>query len=185
MNHVNVWVRASVVLGCVAVLAAGCTNRQQARMQQQTAQTQQQTTQTQQQTAQTQQQTHHAQQGTNQGTQPFQNNDRRINIADTAASKIVSEVPEVQTANVLVTDRTAYVASMLKNNQTLTQDVENRIAEKVRATDANIQNVYVSVNPDFVGRVNTYIEDVRAGRPVAGFVQGFADLVRRVFPTAR
>ncbi|WP_054976402.1 YhcN/YlaJ family sporulation lipoprotein [Paenibacillus sp. A3] len=170
MHHVKLWVRASVVLGCVAVLAAGCTNRQQARMQQQAAQTPQ--------------QTQHAQQGTNQGAQPFQNANRQIDIADAAAGKIVSEVPEVQTANVLVTDRAAYVASVLKNNQTLTQDVENRIAEKVRATDANIQSVYVSVNPDFVGRVNTYIGDVRAGRPVAGFVQGFADLVRRVFPTA-
>lgn len=170
MHHVKVWVRASVVLGCVAVLAAGCTNRQQARMQQQAAQTQQ--------------QTHHAQQGTNQGAQPNQSTARKIDIADAAAGKIVSEVPEVHSANVLVTDRTAYVASVLKPNQTLTQDVENRIAGKVRAVDANVQRVYVSVNPDFVGRVNTYISDVRAGRPVGGFVQGFTDLVRRVFPTA-
>ncbi len=171
MNHLKVWVRASVVLGCAAVLAAGCTNRQQARMQQQAAQPQQ--------------QAHHAQQGTNPGAQPYQNTARKIDIADAAASKIVSEVPEVHSANVLVTERTAYVASMLKNNQALTQDIENRIGEKVRATDANIQRVYVSVNPDFVGRVNTYVEDVRAGRPAAGFVQGFADLARRVFPTAR
>ncbi|WP_051775255.1 YhcN/YlaJ family sporulation lipoprotein [Paenibacillus tyrfis] len=170
MNHVKVWVRASVVLGCVAVLAAGCTNRQQARMQQQAAQSQQ--------------QTHYTQQGTNPGAQPYQNTARKIDIAEAAASKIVSEVPEVHSANVLVTDRTAYVASMLKPNQALTQDVENRIAGKVRATDANVQRVYVSVNPDFVGRVNTYIADVRAGRPVGGFVQGFADLIRRVFPTA-
>ncbi|MCP1307176.1 YhcN/YlaJ family sporulation lipoprotein [Paenibacillus tyrfis] len=170
MHHVKVWVRASVVLGCVAVLAAGCTNRQQARMQQQAAQTQQ--------------QTHHAQQGTNQGAQPNQSTARKIDIADAAAGKIVSEVPEVHSANVLVTDRTAYVASVLKPNQTLTQDVENRIAGKVRVVNANVQRVYVSVNPDFVGRVNTYISDVRAGRPVGGFVQGFADLVRRVFPTA-
>ncbi|WP_189596998.1 YhcN/YlaJ family sporulation lipoprotein [Paenibacillus elgii] len=172
MNHVKVWVRASLVLGCVAVLAAGCTNRQQARMQQQAAQPQQQT------------QTHYTHQGTNQGVQPNQTTARKIDIADAAAHKIVSEVPEVHSANVLVSDRTAYVASVLKPNQTLTQDVENRIAGKIRATDANVQRVYVSVNPDFVGRVNTYIADVRAGRPVGGFVQGFADLVRRVFPTA-
>ncbi|XOK64817.1 YhcN/YlaJ family sporulation lipoprotein [Paenibacillus elgii] len=160
--------------------------QQAAQPQQQAAQPQQQAAQPQQQAAQPQQQTqtNYTHQGTNPGAQPYQTTARKIDIADVAASKIVSEVPEVQTANVLVTDRTAYVASVMKPNQTLTQDVENRIAGKVRATDANVQRVYVSVNPDFVGRVNTYIADVRAGRPVGGFVQGFADLVRRVFPTA-
>ncbi|MCY9668951.1 YhcN/YlaJ family sporulation lipoprotein [Paenibacillus alginolyticus] len=112
------------------------------------------------------------------------NEDNRIQIAKVAAAKIV-ELGSVKQTNVLVTKRNAYVAAVLKNDQQLTRDIEDQIANQVKATDPNIQNVYVSTNPDLVNRFNTYVQDVQQGRPVAGFVDQFKEIVARVFPTAK
>ncbi|MBE1442037.1 YhcN/YlaJ family sporulation lipoprotein [Paenibacillus sp. OAS669] len=107
-----------------------------------------------------------------------------INIAHQAAQRI-SQIPSVSSATVLVSRHNAYVAAMMKDrNGPLSRDVENQISQQVKSTDPNIHNVYVSTNPDFVQRVTNYAADVGAGRPVSGFVQEFAEMVRRVFPTA-
>ncbi|MEH7115269.1 YhcN/YlaJ family sporulation lipoprotein [Neobacillus niacini] len=114
------------------------------------------------------------------------NNNNQIAVADEAADKIVS-MGEVEHANVLVTDHNAYVAVRLANetgNQ-LERDVERKIADVVKSTDRSINNVYVSVNPDFYTRTTSYANDIRNGHPVAGFFDEFNTLVRRVFPTAR
>ncbi|NOU73774.1 YhcN/YlaJ family sporulation lipoprotein [Paenibacillus sp. LMG 31458] len=112
------------------------------------------------------------------------NEDNRIQIAKEAATKI-TELDSVKQANVLVTKRKAYVAALLKNDQQLTRDIEDQIANKVRATDPNIQNVYVSTSPELADRFNTYVLDVQQGRPVAGFVEQFKEIVARVFPSAK
>ncbi|MCS7461965.1 YhcN/YlaJ family sporulation lipoprotein [Paenibacillus doosanensis] len=111
--------------------------------------------------------------------------DSRIMVANQAAEKI-AQLPGIKSANVLVTQHNAYVAAILKDTtvRQVSQDVENQIAQQVKSSDPNIHNVYVSTNPDFVQRVNTYVADVGAGRPVSGFVNEFAEMVKRVFPTA-
>lgn len=112
------------------------------------------------------------------------NEDNRIQIAKEAVAKI-TELDSVKQANVLVTKRNAYVAAVLKNDQQLTRDIEDKIANQVRATDPNIQNVYVSTSPELVDRFNTYVHDVQQGRPVAGFVDQFKEIVARVFPNPK
>jgi YhcN/YlaJ family sporulation lipoprotein len=108
----------------------------------------------------------------------------RYQIADHAANQIAT-FPEVSQANVLVTNRNAYVAVVLHHNQEYTPDLENRITAQVRSQDPAIDNVYISANPDFVGRVNTYVNDVRNGRPVSGLVTELSDTIYRLFPKAR
>ncbi|MEH7250057.1 YhcN/YlaJ family sporulation lipoprotein [Neobacillus niacini] len=114
------------------------------------------------------------------------NNNNQITVADEAADKIVS-MGEVEQANVLVTDHNAYVAVRLANDtgNGLEKDVERKIADVVKSTDRSINNVYVSVNPDFYTRTTSFANDIRNGHPVAGFFDEFNTLVRRVFPTAR
>jgi YhcN/YlaJ family sporulation lipoprotein len=102
----------------------------------------------------------------------------------TQASKNIAGMNGVKQANVLVTDKKAFVAIVLNRNQHLTRDFENRIAQHVRSADPTLQHVYISANPDFVGRVQTYINDVRLGKPVKGFYNEFVKMVNRVFPTA-
>ena len=109
----------------------------------------------------------------------------RVEIAQAAAERI-DMLPGVQQANVLVTSRNAYVAAVLDgNNQQLSRQKEDQIAREVRKVHPNIQNVYVSTNPDFVDRINSYMMDVQQGRPVAGFVDQLNEMVQRIFPNAR
>ncbi|MFZ7944376.1 MULTISPECIES: YhcN/YlaJ family sporulation lipoprotein [Bacillaceae] len=114
------------------------------------------------------------------------NNQSKIRIADKAAGK-VTDLPEVDHANILVTDNNAYVAVKLdsKSRNELTSDIENKISRAVKSVDSDIDNVYVSVNPDFYQRMNSYAGDIRNGRPFSGFIDEFSDTIRRVFPDAR
>ncbi len=149
----------------ISIMMAGCQNNNQG--QQPGAQTQQ---------AQNHQQNQNQQQNYL---------DNRIQIANQAAEKI-TKINGVTQANVLVTQRNAYVAAAVNANQgKLTQELEDQISKQVRAADPNIQNVYVSTNPEFVDSVNRYVTDVGQGRPAAGFFEEFNEMVQRFFPNAR
>jgi YhcN/YlaJ family sporulation lipoprotein len=109
----------------------------------------------------------------------------RFDIAKAAADRIV-RINGVKQANVLVTNRNAYVAAVVNTpKNVMTRALEDQIAKEVRATDPNILNVYVSTNPEFVDRVNRYVEDVRQGRPVTGFFDELSNMIQRIFPDAR
>ncbi|EIJ82817.1 hypothetical protein MGA3_06300 [Bacillus methanolicus MGA3] len=122
------------------------------------------------------------------------NNAPRMVVADRAAERIAA-MPEVDQANVIVTDNNAYVAAKLNDdhnrantkngNYGLTADIERKISDHVKAVDRDIDNVYVSVNPDFYDRMRNYADDIRAGKPIQGFFEEFTEAVRRVFPNQR
>jgi YhcN/YlaJ family sporulation lipoprotein len=63
--------------------------------------------------------------------------------------------------------------------------LEKKIADQVRATDSDIQEVYVSANPDFVNRMKDYEKRINEGAPVKGLFEEFTEAVQRVFPNAR
>jgi YhcN/YlaJ family sporulation lipoprotein len=123
---------------------------------------------------------------TNRNNNQINQNNTRIAVADDAAKKIV-DLREVDQANVLVTDNNAYVAAKLEVNagNKLERNVEKKISDLVKSTDRNIDNVYVSVNPDFYTRTTSYANDIRNGHPVAGFSDEFNTLIQRIFPTRR
>jgi len=110
-------------------------------------------------------------------------NRTKMRVADDAAAR-VSDLPEVDTANVIVTENNAYVAAKLagSSRSELTSKIEHKISDRVKSVDHDIDNVYVSVNPDFYGQMNSWAGDIRNGRPVSGFFKQFSDAVRRVFP---
>jgi spore cortex protein len=112
-------------------------------------------------------------------------NRSKMRVADEAADK-VSDLPEVDTANVIVTENNAYVAAKLdRSHNQLTSNIENKISKAVKSADQDIDNVYVSVNPDFFKQMNDYVNDIRNGRPISGFFNEFSDMVRRVFPDVK
>lgn len=113
-------------------------------------------------------------------------NDPRLEVAD-EASKRITDLNEVKSSNVLVTNRNAYVAAVLEGpeNTELSKEVEEKIANQVRQADSNIRNVYVSVNPEFVDRMEGYTNDINQGRPIAGIFDEFTEMVQRIFPTRR
>lgn len=113
-------------------------------------------------------------------------NGTKMRIADKAADK-VTDLREVDSATIIVTDNNAFVAAKLDNSalNKLTDGIENKISRKVKSVDPNIDNVYVSVNPDFYDRMNSYAGDIRNGRPLTGLMDEFSKTIRRVFPDAR
>lgn len=114
------------------------------------------------------------------------NNQSRMEVADEVA-ETVNELEEVKQANVIVTNRNAYVAVVLDEQPKgeIRKEVENRISDKVKSTDPNIQNVFVSANPDFVDRMTDYGDKIQEGRPVEGLFEEFTEMTQRVFPNAR
>jgi spore cortex protein len=110
----------------------------------------------------------------------------RMDVADEAAEK-VTELKEVEDATVIVTDNNAYVAAKLEGgeNTKLTKETEKKIADAVQNTDPDINDVFVSTNPDFLDRLNGYADEINQGNPVSGFVKEFNETIRRIFPTNR
>lgn len=147
--------------------------------------------------------------GNNENTQDNVNNgEARLDVAEDAADK-VAELEEVDRATVLVTDNNAYVDVVLNNNDgtgtdnnnndndtttdtnnataedELSKELEDKVAEKVREVNQDIENVYVSLNPEFVERMNDYQTRINEGEPIEGFFEEFGEAVRNVFPDAR
>ncbi|MFQ3543699.1 YhcN/YlaJ family sporulation lipoprotein [Halobacillus rhizosphaerae] len=110
-------------------------------------------------------------------------------VAKEAANRIESKVDGVDHAYVLKTRDNAYVAAVLKNKNgksaELTDKVEKQIKQAVKSADSDINNVYVSTNPDFVDLTNNYVSDVKNGEPIQGFFQQFGQMTKRIFPNAQ
>jgi YhcN/YlaJ family sporulation lipoprotein len=109
-----------------------------------------------------------------------------MRVADEVAAR-VADLKEVDTANVIVTENNAYVAVKLSpsSRNEWTKKIENKISRRVKSVDPDIDNVFVSENPDFYDRMNTYASDIRNGKPVSGFFNQFTETIRRVFPKAK
>lgn len=106
-----------------------------------------------------------------------------LELADEAADKVV-ELDEVDSATVIITNNNAYVGAVLENKTEDIDQIQAKIKEQVEATNANVNNVYVSVNPDFVERMTDYGNKIDEGKPVAGLFEEFNETVRRIFPEA-
>lgn len=118
------------------------------------------------------------------------NGESRMDLAEEAAAK-VNELEEVENATVIVTDQNAYVAVVMSQagdktdtSDKVSKELEDKIAAKVREADGAIDNVYVSLNPDFVERMTDYGKRINEGEPVEGFFEEFGQAVRNVFPDA-
>lgn len=112
------------------------------------------------------------------------NNNDNMRLADDIADR-VADMKQVNDATVLLNNRNAFVAVDMSGDKEgrLTNDLKDQITNKVRDTDANINNVYVSADADFFDRVGQYADDVRDGEPIQGLVDEITETIRRVFPT--
>lgn len=115
----------------------------------------------------------------------YTNNQNPIRVAESVANRI-EDLREVKRAKVIVTDNRAYVGAVLqKGEDSLTSEVKDKIANAVRNADSSINEVHVSTNPDFIKKMNQYVNDAENGKPVEGFTDEFQNLVNRVFPSSR
>lgn len=138
----------------------------------------------------------------NNGMNNNQDGESRYEIANEAADQIAEEIDEIDNAYVLTMERNAYVAANLdverenrtenrnQNNpndeeQEVSEEVEKQIGEIVRSVDEDIENVYVSTNPDFLDLVTNYADEADQGRPIGGFFDQIGTMIDRIFPDNR
>jgi YhcN/YlaJ family sporulation lipoprotein len=103
--------------------------------------------------------------------------------ADTIARK-VANLPEVNNASVVLSDKTAIVGCSIKNNVkgSMTTDLKHRIEKTVKDADKNIQHVSVTADPDLYTRIQTMARDIGTGRPIQGFATEIQEILRRITP---
>ncbi len=110
----------------------------------------------------------------------------RYDIAEEAADAVTDQVDDVRRAYVLTGDDNAYVAVVLHNDdnntEDLSDDLKEEVADVVKSTKRDLNNVYVSANPDFVNMTGDYVDRVGQGDPVEGFFEEFTQMLDRVFP---
>lgn len=64
----------------------------------------------------------------------------------------------------------------------LTDEVKKQISDIVQSVDNDIDNVYVTTNPDFADLTKDYVNDMNNGKPVRGFFDQIGNMIERVFP---
>ncbi|MEH7109869.1 YhcN/YlaJ family sporulation lipoprotein [Bacillus sp. JJ1764] len=112
----------------------------------------------------------------------------RMRVADHAAKKIAN-LPGVERANVIVSDEKAYVAAKMdrNTNNQLSNQVRKQISKTVKSVDKDIDHIYISANPDFYDRLDTYANKIRngKGKPSSEFINEFTKTMQRVFPESK
>lgn len=109
-----------------------------------------------------------------------------MRLADDIANRLTN-MREIDAATVMLSDNNAFVAVDMPGRQQgrVTNDLKNRISDEVRHLDRDIDNVYVSADPDFFNRMGGYARDIRNGEPIQGLADQVTETIRRVFPTAQ
>ncbi|RYG72888.1 YhcN/YlaJ family sporulation lipoprotein [Lentibacillus lipolyticus] len=122
------------------------------------------------------------------------NGEDQYELADKAADQITEKVDGIDNAYVIKTDNNAYVAAELdrdnnmNNNNNgdrgdeITDKVKQEISRIVKSVDSDVDNVYVSTNPDFFDLAGNYADDADNGEPVEGLFDQIGNTIERVFP---
>ncbi|MBB6216576.1 YhcN/YlaJ family sporulation lipoprotein [Anaerosolibacter carboniphilus] len=112
--------------------------------------------------------------------------DNRANTTerDERIATELEKINGVQNAYVLTNDSTAYVGLGLDPNieSARTITIKDDAIAKVKSVDTSVRTVYVSSDIDVVGRFRGYIQDIRGGRPISGFINEIEEMFRRTVP---
>jgi len=104
------------------------------------------------------------------------------------ADKIVDAVTnldEVKSATVVITDNTALIGVMLtRNTDEVATDLKDKIEDVVKQTDREIDRVAVTANPDLITRIRNIADETGEGRPLSGFGREVEEILRRIIPNA-
>jgi YhcN/YlaJ family sporulation lipoprotein len=104
--------------------------------------------------------------------------------ADRLAS-LAANIPRVQGATAVVFGKTAIVGINVdaKLDRARVGTIKYSVAEALRK-DPQGAHALVTADPDIVQRLREMNEDIRRGRPIAGFAEELADITGRIIPQA-
>lgn len=114
-------------------------------------------------------------------------NNVRLNTTTQSADDLertVEQVKGVKDATVVISGNTAYVGLDLDNNTNTVNNtnIKNTVTQQIRASNTNINTVYVSTETGFMDRLRDVGTGIRGGRPISGFTTELRDMVRRINP---
>ncbi|MDF2545560.1 MAG: hypothetical protein K0R93_458 [Anaerosolibacter sp.] len=120
--------------------------------------------------------------GTN-GTTGIGNGDAN-NTMETRIIREAERVNGVKNAVVLVNNDVAYVG--VDVGTTIADEdadyVRDEVINRIHTAIPTIERVYVSSNPDTLGRLRGFGNDIRGGRPITGFIDQVETMFRRTIP---
>ncbi|CAM4330304.1 YhcN/YlaJ family sporulation lipoprotein [Paenibacillus tarimensis] len=67
-------------------------------------------------------------------------------------------------------------------NTELSEAIKQQVAAEIKQMAPQIERVYVSSSPDFLGRMDRYRSEGEGGRPIQGYIAEFNAMVERMFP---
>lgn len=132
--------------------------------------------------------TNETQDTTPDNTDGVRDNDNRYNVSKEAADQITDKVDDIKRVQVITTENNAYVAAQLakgtsnESGDEVTDETKKKITDIVKDVDSDIDNVYVSTNPDFTNLLDNYATDLDEGKPVTGLFDEIGNMIERLFP---
>ena len=117
-------------------------------------------------------------------------NEMDMTMRQQLEDRIANDVEKIQGVNdavVIINGNTAYVGIDAGRNITdqKTNDLKDQVIDTARKADTRITKVYVSADMDAMERLRGFGRDIRAGRPITGFIDEIEDIFRRPLPTTR
>ncbi|WP_110928559.1 YhcN/YlaJ family sporulation lipoprotein [Bacillus massiliglaciei] len=92
---------------------------------------------------------------------------------------------EVKRAEVILSGKQVYVAAVLNRGKHLTKELEGKMAAAVQSGDLSVRDVYISTNPSFVHRMDSFVNEMRGGQSVKELENDFHEVVKMVFPDSK
>ncbi|MHA7964583.1 YhcN/YlaJ family sporulation lipoprotein [Paenibacillus sp. CAU 1782] len=72
--------------------------------------------------------------------------------------------------------------SLSTGEENLTDTIRSEVEVIVKRLRPDVEHVYISAHPEFVGRLNAYMNDAKEGYPVQNYIMEFNALAERIFP---
>lgn len=110
-------------------------------------------------------------------------NTQYVNRARRIADK-VADLNEIESATCVISGNTAMIGVQFSKQYKgqMTDALKGKIDRLVKETDARINRVAVTADPDLVSRIRDMFRDIGRGRPVSGFVKEINELLNRIQP---
>lgn len=97
---------------------------------------------------------------------------------------MIDQMPEVNTAYVILSGRMAIVGLDMKENisNARVNAVKAEVIRKVKRANERVDNVTVTADPNIVTRIQRVADGLAQGRPLSSFANEMAEITRRLVP---
>lgn len=134
----------------------------------------------------------------NQSSPPSNNQQRQVRVKQTVPQKreiknpteiaarlenLAQRIPQVQSANCVVIGNTAVVGINVEGNldRSRVGVIKYSVAEALRNDPYGVHAI-VTADMDLAERIREIRNEIRQGRPIAGFAEEMADIMGRIIP---